>query len=697
MLSLGFVALAAAVATAELPVPFVPQQKDTCGAAALAMVMAYYGADVQQADVAAALLEPELHGIRGARLAEFARERGMVALVFAGDLALAREHVGKGRPLILALSAGRGRFHDVVLAGFDDARGEAIVSDPAAGPARRVSTRDLDERWKATGRWTLLVQPVAPPAAPPAAQETDPPASSHAALGDRGGSAADPAGVLAHSPGDDTYDGLVERAVAVGRDGKPAEATALLDRALALDCTRPEAWVERGGLRFLDRRYDEAVADLRHALAAREDTHTRDLLASSLQMAGREREALAAWNALGKPTLGKVEIGGLRLTRDEVARREVGVAPGELVTPARLRATSRRLEETGAFDRVTVRPRPRGDGTADLEVALTERHGLGRGPADVLVTTGVNLAWQRLRLRYSNLGGTGVALGASLRWQENRPETALQLQWPRPFGLPAYARLSGFRGEQAYDLGQPLDMRRRGVDLGFRHVLDDGVTLSLGVRVRDRSFSRPSPDATPGLVAGVEAALEARLLETRRQRLDGTVRVFGASPALASDLEYAQVDAELRYEGVLSSPEGRSVERSVLAARLRTGWGTDGLPLDEMYAPGISPESDLPLRAHPLTRQGTIGANPVGRSVALANVEWRRRLVHRSAFDVSVVGFLDAVRIGRPAVGSTGRFLADAGVGLRVSILAGPVIRVDQAWGLSDDRRALFVGLSQAF
>jgi hypothetical protein len=148
---------------------------------------------------------------------------------------------------------------------------------------------------------------------------------------------------------------------------------------------------------------------------------------------------------------------------------------------------------------------------------------------------------------------------------------------------------------------------------------------------------------------------------------------------------------------VLSAPEGRSVERSILAARLRAGWGSAGLPVDEMYAPGISPESDLPLRAHPLTRGGAIGANPVGRSVLLANVEWRQRLLHRPAFDVGIVGFLDAGDVGRAAAGSRERFLADAGVGFRIAILAGPVIRVDQAWGLVDRSAALYVGLSQAF
>jgi hypothetical protein len=116
-----------------------------------------------------------------------------------------------------------------------------------------------------------------------------------------------------------------------------------------------------------------------------------------------------------------------------------------------------------------------------------------------------------------------------------------------------------------------------------------------------------------------------------------------------------------------------------------------------MYAPGISPESDLPLRAHPLTREGVLGVNPVGRSVLLLNAEWRQRLVHRTSWDLGVVAFSDTAWVGRPAEGSATRWLEDVGVGLRLSLLARLTLRVDHAWGLLDDRRALFVGLSQAF
>ena len=153
--------LAAAVAlllAAPLDVPFVPQRKDTCGAAALAMVLQYWGQDVGHDEIAGELLEPELHGIAGSRLAAFAAGRGMTAVAHAGDLGHLREHVGKGRPMIVAWAMGKGRHHDVVVIGFDE-RGRVIVHDPARGAARAVDAESFERRWAGAGYWTLLVVP----------------------------------------------------------------------------------------------------------------------------------------------------------------------------------------------------------------------------------------------------------------------------------------------------------------------------------------------------------------------------------------------------------------------------------------------------------------------------------------------------------------------------------------------------------
>ena len=42
----------------------------------------------------------------------------MVAIAFAGDMVILRDHLAKGRPLVVAIDAGHGRLHDVVVGGL---------------------------------------------------------------------------------------------------------------------------------------------------------------------------------------------------------------------------------------------------------------------------------------------------------------------------------------------------------------------------------------------------------------------------------------------------------------------------------------------------------------------------------------------------------------------------------------------------
>ena len=149
----------AGLALKTLDVPFVAQQKDTCAAASLAMILRYWDAPVSHDEIKAALVEPELHGALGSQLAAFARERGFTAIAYAGDPRQLHAMVAKGRPLIVAWKMAHGRFHNVVVVGMDDA-GNAWVNDPAAGANRPVLAADFEKRWLGAGHWTLLVQPA---------------------------------------------------------------------------------------------------------------------------------------------------------------------------------------------------------------------------------------------------------------------------------------------------------------------------------------------------------------------------------------------------------------------------------------------------------------------------------------------------------------------------------------------------------
>jgi len=501
---------------------------------------------------------------------------------------------------------------------------------------------------------------------------------------------------LAQDPPAPSYEDLVAQGLARGREGHLDEAGQAFDRAIALDPGRAEAFVERGGLRFLEKNYDAAIRDLEQALRRRSDPYTRDLLASALHLAGRSDEALGQWNVLGQPTLQSLEITGLEHTKDRVARRELSVAEGSLLSLDDLRASRARLREVGVFDRVTLRPVPRGEGKADVEVALSERYGLFATPLDFLLSSGVNALQRRVRLRYTNLKGTGVSFGGQYRWEENRPELSLAMDWPRPFGLPAYAHLQSFRGRQVYGLGESLTRKSRGIDLNLRHVFGAQTVGELGFRGRDRTFSRPDPSAEPGVVTGITGGVEQRLVDRYRQRLDVAARGFQTAAALGSELRYATSVISLTYRAFASPPDGTPIDRSVLAARVLWGWESGRAPIDDAFAPGGSVEMEFPLRAHRQTRNGTLGEMPLARSLVLGNFEWRRRFLDKTAVQLGFAAFTDVGRAARTVTGIDRSFV-DVGLGLRVAFRGSSVIRIDFGHGLSDGKNALFVGLGQVF
>lgn len=499
---------------------------------------------------------------------------------------------------------------------------------------------------------------------------------------------------LAQSP---SYDGYLTLGLAHGRRQALAEARTAFDEALRLDPARPEAWLERGGLSFLEKDYRAAVSDLQQALArAPGDAYARDLLATSLHLAGRGDEALGEWNRLGQPRLGTITLEGLVHTRERLVRRELAVREGEPLRLADLRLTRLRLAELGCFERFNVRAVPRGQGVADLQAAFVERHGFFASPVDFAVSTGILALQGRVRLRYANLSGVGLTLGGEYRFQENRHELSFSGELPRPFGLPASLRLRGVRGHQGYDDHGEFTRRARGFELGFRHVRTSRVLLEAGLQARERTFTVARSDAPPGWMVGPALAVELRLVEGFRQRLDARAALARSDRRFGAEVEQLRTELRLVYKLHLLPPEGAPVEPSLLAVQLKAGRLSDGAPIDEWLAPGGSPDMEWPLRARRLYRDGRLGSStPLGRTLAVANLEWRRRLYKGPVVQLGSVLFYDAGWVARGS--ARAESFHDVGVGLRIGLRAGPLLRLDYGHGLTDGRGALQIGLGYFF
>ncbi|MGH9407166.1 MAG: C39 family peptidase [Terriglobia bacterium] len=149
-----------------LDVPYVRQPKAGCGAACIAMVIAYWRRNdprfhAQPPDVGAiqhALYLPRVRGIAAADMESYLRRHGMRVFAFRGDWNLLREHLLQGRPLIVCLREGSD-LHYVVVAGLDAANNVILVNDPAARKLEPLSRSAFERKWRARNDWTLLALP----------------------------------------------------------------------------------------------------------------------------------------------------------------------------------------------------------------------------------------------------------------------------------------------------------------------------------------------------------------------------------------------------------------------------------------------------------------------------------------------------------------------------------------------------------
>jgi hypothetical protein len=494
-----------------------------------------------------------------------------------------------------------------------------------------------------------------------------------------------------------SYDVLVGLGVALGRLGLPQEASERLTQAIGLAPNRSEAWLERGGLRFLAGRHGEAVADLRASLARQDDPYARDLLASSLFLVGDPDAALRQWNRIGRPELRVLSIEGLVHTRPDLVRHAIRLKEGALLSAAGLGASRLRLRELGVFDRATLRLVPVGEGKADVQVALSERHGFAGSPLELVAAAGVNAVSERVELQYVNVLGDALTIGGRYRWQPTRPEVSLAAEWAQPFGLDGRVRVTARRGRQRYAFGESLDRKIRALDAAFRRPVGHRMLVELGVAAASRSYSRPHARELPGSELRGRVGANASLLESQRQRLDGR---FELARALGAHGSYTRGELSLAYKAQLGPGDELRRERSVLAVRVRVGALTAGAPLDELMTPGGGPDAEWPLRGHDQARDGVLGVMPLARSLAVANVEWRQRLYRVPFGEAGIVLFYDVGRLSSGSLTDTPsprRSYHDVGVGVRFSAPGSAVIRLDVGFGLADRRHAVFLGLGQAF
>jgi predicted double-glycine peptidase len=170
------VLLAADLPGVWLDVPFVKQEKDGCGAASIAMVMQYWQAQQGQpandasdaSQIQRTLYSAKAHGIYASDMERYLQEKGFRTFTIRGEWEDLKQHLEKGRPLIVALKpvalkpvalkpVSGGALHYVVVTGVGPEM--VMVNDPAQRKLLQQDQSSFEREWSAAGKWTLLALP----------------------------------------------------------------------------------------------------------------------------------------------------------------------------------------------------------------------------------------------------------------------------------------------------------------------------------------------------------------------------------------------------------------------------------------------------------------------------------------------------------------------------------------------------------
>ena len=152
-----------------LDVPFVKQEKDGCGAASVAMVMQYWlnqqenvaAKNADAAQIQRGLYSRHARGIYASDLERYLQQQEFRTFAFRGEWSDLKQHLEKGRPLIVALkpAAGNVPLHYVVVTGLDWDQALVMINNPAQRKLLKEHRSSFEQKWHAADNWTLLAVP----------------------------------------------------------------------------------------------------------------------------------------------------------------------------------------------------------------------------------------------------------------------------------------------------------------------------------------------------------------------------------------------------------------------------------------------------------------------------------------------------------------------------------------------------------
>ncbi len=459
--------------------------------------------------------------------------------------------------------------------------------------------------------------------------------------------------------------------------------------------------LELAGIAFKQGDSRESKRQLEHALRIDPlDPYGNDFLATLYLLQGNLEASLKYWNRVGKPRIEIVRVVPPPRMDPVLLDRILVFSPASCLTLRELASTRERLEFTDVFPAHRFELAPRQDGSFDLLLHVLERDRWGGSVAGRLLSLLREVPYQTIHFDLFNIRGLAANLESFYRWDAQKRRVFVSFSSPLR-GDPRWRFRLWLDGRnENWNIPRsttPILFKLRKLELGagLASAVNDRWEWNTGVSVLERRFIQPfAVDSVPssllsrGPVLKYEAGLR-RMFDLPEKRLE------------------AKTDADLQLDKDLSGEAGRYLKASWgldwkwfpeaqgydygFSGRLRAGRIFGEPPLDELYSLGTERDNDLYMRGQPGTIEGMKGAGPLGRSFVLLNNEVDKIVHHGAFWSISLGPFLDSGRAFESLdIPGSRRWLWDAGVQSKVTILRGLTFAISYGWDLRTGRGAFY-------
>ncbi|MCK9273998.1 MAG: C39 family peptidase [Syntrophales bacterium] len=138
-------------------VPFIRQETNFCGPAALTSVMSYYGDVIDQHEIAEVIYNEKLKGCIIADLENYARLKGYATKAGQGSVDLVLDFLNDRKPVIVLVDLGRwviSRPHYLVIVGYNE---DGFIAHSGHEASQFYEFDRFKKIWKKIGSTYLVV------------------------------------------------------------------------------------------------------------------------------------------------------------------------------------------------------------------------------------------------------------------------------------------------------------------------------------------------------------------------------------------------------------------------------------------------------------------------------------------------------------------------------------------------------------